>query len=99
MTNHGADDQAHSGHDVYFPRGPNALRFRDRVGDIGRSGLELLGSGMGSASLPQIVQALAEFFQAAAQQPFHFQVKTAPLKEIEKFWNIPEQGARLVFQP
>jgi NADPH:quinone reductase-like Zn-dependent oxidoreductase len=63
------------------------------------SGLELLGSGMGSASLPQIVQALAEFFQAAAQQPFHFQVKTAPLKEIEKFWNIPEQGARLVFQP
>ena len=63
------------------------------------SGLELLGSGMGSASLPQIVQALAEFFQAAAQQPFHFQVKTAPLKEIEKFWNIPEQRARLVFQP
>jgi len=63
------------------------------------SGLELLGSGMGSASLPQIVQALAEFFQAAAQQPFHFQVKTAPLKEIEKFWNIPEQGTRLVFQP
>jgi NADPH:quinone reductase-like Zn-dependent oxidoreductase len=63
------------------------------------SGLELLGSGMGSASLPQIVQALAEFFQAVAQQPFHFQVKTAPLKEIEKFWNIPEQGARLVFQP
>jgi NADPH:quinone reductase-like Zn-dependent oxidoreductase len=63
------------------------------------SGLELLGSGFGSASLDQIAQALAEFFKTAARQPFHFQVKTAPLKDVERLWNTPEHGARLVFQP
>jgi NADPH2:quinone reductase len=63
------------------------------------SGLELLGSGFGSASLDQIRQVLAEFFQAAAQTPFEFTSKTAPLRDVEALWNSPEQGVRLVFQP
>lgn len=63
------------------------------------SGLELLGSGFGSASLEQIWKALAEFFQAAGQQPFQFNAKVAPLSSVEKLWNSPEQGVRLVFQP
>ena len=63
------------------------------------SGLELLGSGFGSASLEQILKALAEFFQAAAEKPFHFEVKTAPLRDVEALWNEKEQGTRLVFQP
>jgi NADPH2:quinone reductase len=63
------------------------------------SGLELLGSGFGSASLPQIVGAVKEFFKAAAKEPFHFKVKTAPLSDVEGLWNSPEQGVRLVFQP
>jgi NADPH:quinone reductase-like Zn-dependent oxidoreductase len=63
------------------------------------SGLELLGSGFGSASLDQIRQALAEFFQIAAREPFQFHVKTAPLREIEALWDHAEEGTRLVFQP
>jgi NADPH2:quinone reductase len=63
------------------------------------SGLELIGSGFGSASLDQIKIAIGEFFQAAATEPFQFNVKTAPLSEVEALWNSPERGSRLVFQP
>jgi hypothetical protein len=61
--------------------------------------LELLGSGFGSASLDQIRIALTEFFKIAATQPFRFNVKTAPLSQIETLWNSPPEDARLVFQP
>jgi NADPH:quinone reductase-like Zn-dependent oxidoreductase len=63
------------------------------------SGLELLGSGFGSASLDQIRQSLTEFFQVAAREPFQFHTKAAPLREIETLWNHAEEGTRLVFQP
>ncbi len=63
------------------------------------SGLELLGSGFGSASLDQIKQALVEFFQIAAKQPFQFRTKAAPLRDVEALWNNTEEGTRLVFQP
>jgi NADPH:quinone reductase-like Zn-dependent oxidoreductase len=63
------------------------------------SGLELLGSGFGSASLDQLRQALAEFFQVAAKEPFQFRTKAAPLRDVETLWNTAEEDARLVFQP
>jgi NADPH:quinone reductase-like Zn-dependent oxidoreductase len=63
------------------------------------SGLELLGSGFGSASLDQILIAVTEFFREAAAKPFEFRVKTAPLSEVESLWNSAERGARLVFMP
>jgi NADPH:quinone reductase-like Zn-dependent oxidoreductase len=63
------------------------------------SGLELIGSGFGSASLDQIKIAIGEFFHTAATDPFHFNLKTAPLSEVESLWNSPEKGTRLVFQP
>src|SRR5271168_5087841 len=63
------------------------------------SAIELLGSGFGSASLDQIVQAVAEFFKVAATQPFQFKTKVGSLKDVEALWNTPEQGVRLVFQP
>jgi NADPH:quinone reductase-like Zn-dependent oxidoreductase len=63
------------------------------------SGVELLGSGFGSASLDQIRQALAEFFQIAAKEPFHFRTKAAPLRDVETLWNTAEEGTRLVFRP
>jgi NADPH2:quinone reductase len=63
------------------------------------SGLELLGSGFGSASLDQLLAALAEFFQVAAKEPFEFSVKTASLSEVEGLWGTKEEGTRLVFQP
>jgi NADPH:quinone reductase-like Zn-dependent oxidoreductase len=63
------------------------------------SGLELIGSGFGSASLEQLKIAVGEFFLAAAAEPFQFSVKTAPLTEVESLWNSSERGTRLVFQP
>lgn len=63
------------------------------------SGLELLGSGFGSASLSQIKTAVEEFFNAAAANPFESGVKTAPLSDVESLWNSREQATRLVFLP
>ena len=62
------------------------------------SGLELLGSGFGSASLDQIRQALAEFFEAASKEPFQFRTRAAPLRDVEALWDSAESGTRLVFQ-
>ena len=63
------------------------------------SGLELLGSGFGSASLQEILAGVSALFKSAVETPFDFAVKTAPLSEVEASWNSPEQGVRLVFQP
>jgi len=63
------------------------------------SGLELLGSGFGSASMQQILEAIAAFFAMAADQPFDFSLKRAPLRDVEALWNEKEQATRLVFEP
>jgi NADPH:quinone reductase-like Zn-dependent oxidoreductase len=63
------------------------------------SGLELLGSGFGSASLEGLRQSIAEFLKQAATTPFVFETETAPLRDVEALWNRPEKTARLVFQP
>lgn len=63
------------------------------------SGLELLGSGFGSASIEQILQAVGELFKEAAKKPFNNAVKTAPLCEVESLWNSREEAVRLVFEP
>jgi NADPH:quinone reductase-like Zn-dependent oxidoreductase len=63
------------------------------------SGLELLGSGFGSASLPQIMQALREFIAAASESPFSIRTQTVPLSDVESAWSAKEKGPRLVFQP
>ncbi len=62
------------------------------------SGVELVGSGFGSASMEQIFQSLREMLEEASRKPFQIELKTAPLSDVEKLWN--EGGeARLVFQP
>jgi NADPH2:quinone reductase len=63
------------------------------------SGVELLGSGFGSASMKQIFAALADFFEQAATTPFATKVEARPLRDVETLWNAPERSARLVFQP
>jgi NADPH2:quinone reductase len=63
------------------------------------SGLELLGSGFGSASMEEIFRALAEFFREAVKTPFVTKIQAAALRDVESLWNAPERGARLVFRP
>jgi NADPH:quinone reductase-like Zn-dependent oxidoreductase len=63
------------------------------------SGLELLGSGFGSASLQEIMKAVGEFLQAAAKLPFQVPTKAVSLRDVETLWNSHDKGVRLVFQP
>jgi len=63
------------------------------------SGLELLGSGFGSASMKQIEESIRDFFTEAAKQPFQAKIRTVPLRDVEALWTEPGEGARLVFQP
>jgi NADPH2:quinone reductase len=63
------------------------------------SGVELLGSGFGSASMEEIFAALADFFEQAAKAPFATKVEARPLRDVETLWNAAESGARLVFHP
>jgi NADPH:quinone reductase-like Zn-dependent oxidoreductase len=63
------------------------------------SGLEILGSGFGSASMEQIREAIGEFFAAAADRPFGAKIRAVPLRDVESLWNEPNEGTRLVFQP
>jgi hypothetical protein len=35
----------------------------------------------------------------AAKQPFRFEAKAVPLKDVEPVWDVAESGVRLVFQP
>ncbi|MFZ0630295.1 MAG: zinc-binding alcohol dehydrogenase family protein [Acidobacteriaceae bacterium] len=64
------------------------------------SGLELMGSGLGSVPMDRIFRALAAFLQEAAREPFRIRAKVAPLAQVESLWNAPsEPGVRVVFQP
>ena len=63
------------------------------------SGLELLGSGFGSASLQEIMKAVGEFIRAADKSGFYVPTKTAPLRDVEALWTASDKSARLVFQP
>lgn len=63
------------------------------------SGVEILGSGFGSASMEEIFASLRKFFDEAAKHPFTAKVQPAPLRDVERLWNAPEHEGRLVFQP
>ena len=56
------------------------------------SGVELLGSGFGSASLAEIFAAVREFFKEAAARPFDVEIKAVPLKDVEAVWGGVEKG-------
>jgi NADPH:quinone reductase-like Zn-dependent oxidoreductase len=63
------------------------------------SGLELLGSGFGSASLQEIMKAVGEFLAAATKSPLTIPIQTVPLRDVESAWTAPDKGTRLVFKP
>jgi NADPH2:quinone reductase len=62
------------------------------------SGLEMVGSGLGSVPMEKILRALSLFVAEAAREPFEIKTATAPLREVERRWNERSE-ARLVLQP
>ena len=60
------------------------------------AGLEISGSGIGSASLTQIMQALPAFFHAAAAGSVSSRYELVPLAGIEDAWARGDKAGRLV---
>ena len=61
------------------------------------SGLELLGSGLGSLSAEAIVRALKQMFAAAASTALRIDIDAIPLSDVEAMWNRTQSGRRVVF--
>ncbi len=61
------------------------------------SGLELLGSGLGSASYDQLVSAIGEMLHAARPAGLHIDMEAVPLTDVSAAWTQGRGDKRLVF--
>ncbi len=63
------------------------------------SGVELLGSGLGSLSSTEILQSLHAMFAATADVRFAIDIDPVPLAGVAEAWLRPADGRRIVFVP
>lgn len=63
------------------------------------SGVELLGSGLGSLSSRQILQSLTRMFAAVTEVHFAIDIDKMSLAEVEEAWTRKDDGRRIVFIP
>jgi NADPH:quinone reductase-like Zn-dependent oxidoreductase len=68
------------------------------AGLLRSSGLELLGSGLGSLSSHAILQSLSSMFAAESKMRFAIDVEPVPLSKVEEAWTRKEES-RIVFIP
>ncbi len=61
------------------------------------TGLEMMGSGLGSLSAEQIVRGLRRMFASYADARLRIETETAPLNQVESRWKTGNSGRRLVF--
>ena len=61
------------------------------------SGVELLGSGLGSLATADILSALQKMHEAYLQVPFAIDVEAVPIEEAPRVWGQTESGRRTVF--
>jgi NADPH:quinone reductase-like Zn-dependent oxidoreductase len=90
------------------PRGPTPIRYV-QIGALAgpiiplesmilrSSGLEILGSGLGSSTRPTILESLRDMFAAAAATRFQLETQTRPLSEVAGAWGSTGGDRRLVF--
>jgi len=62
------------------------------------AGLELSGSGIGTASLTQIMRALPAFFDFAASGKVKLDITVLPLESVEEAWSLKGEGSRVVLK-
>jgi NADPH:quinone reductase-like Zn-dependent oxidoreductase len=98
--------EAAKGHGA--PEGERRIRYV-QIGAIGgdpisvkgewlrSSGLELMGSGLGSLSAGAIMESLQAMYEAAASTGLKIDVEAVPLAEVETAWHRAESGRRMVF--
>jgi NADPH:quinone reductase-like Zn-dependent oxidoreductase len=63
------------------------------------SGVELLGSGLGSLSSKDILQSLRTMFAATVEVPFSIDIDPVPLNRVEEAWLRKADDRRIVFHP
>jgi hypothetical protein len=63
------------------------------------SGVELLGSGLGSLSSQQILQSLRAMFAATEKFQFAIDIDPVPLATVEHAWTRKGDERRIVFIP
>jgi len=63
------------------------------------SGVELLGSGLGSLSSKAILQSLSTMFAAVSEVPFVIDIDPLPLAGVEQAWTRTGDERRIVFLP
>src|ERR1700733_9828004 len=68
------------------------------AGLLRSSGVELLGSGLGSLSSQAILQSLSTMFAAQGKVPFAIDIDPVPLTKVEEAWSRQEKS-RIVFMP
>lgn len=61
------------------------------------SGLEMLGSGLGSTPIAGILESMRAMFEAYDKAGFRIETKAVPLADAEKAWTETESGERTVF--
>lgn len=61
--------------------------------------LQIVGSGIGSVPLADIVAELPELAAEISHGTLRTQARAVPLVEVEKVWPQPESGQRIVFTP
>jgi NADPH:quinone reductase-like Zn-dependent oxidoreductase len=69
------------------------------AGLLRSSGIELLGSGLGSLSAQQILQSLNAMFAAASAVQFAIDIDPLPLAKVEEAWTRKGDDRRIVFLP
>lgn len=62
------------------------------------SAIELMGSGIGSIPLENLVKSIDELMQATVPGGFKIATKTLPLSEVERVWATADSIPRIVFQ-
>ena len=63
------------------------------------SGVELLGSGLGSLSSQAILQSLSTMFAAESKVRFAIDIDPVPLSKVEEAWTRKGEERRIVFIP
>jgi NADPH2:quinone reductase len=66
-------------------------------GVLRSSGVELMGSGLGSLSAAAIVESLKKMYEVAASTGLKIETEAVPLSEVETAWGRAESGRRMVF--
>ncbi len=92
------------------PRGPDRIRFV-QIGAVSgdsiplpsaplrSSGVEILGSGIGSSSPDTTVAAIGEFLAALGREHFAVDFERFPLREVERSWGTERDRRRVYSIP